>query len=604
MTADDKSTWPERMNAGAITPETFVNNPFIALGLLDRQLRFVWANSEMATYSGRPVEKMMGKQFSVLFRQFSSEIEDKFAIVLETGKPVMLEICISLIKESDKPLLFLVSYYPVIDAAGGVKHVFCLIQNITDKSTAQFQFLHERSLADSIIENLPEQFFIVDREGRFLRWNKKFEKFTGYSTQEISAINIFELFSPNEEGKFWERFDRFFETGSGYYESDMILKNGNRIPILLSGVIQEIDGKPCLIGLGVQTLNRNIEEKKILLLSLNKLKQTKNRLEMENEYLREELALRYHHNEIIGQSNPIKKVLRQIEQVAGTDSTVLLLGETGTGKGVLARAIHHLSKRKAHPMVEVNCAALPAGLIENELFGHEKGAFTGAVSRQIGRFEIADGSTIFLDEISELPLELQAKLLRVLQEGKFERLGSWDTVAVNARVIAASNKDLKKAVKTGSFREDLYYRLNVFPISVPPLRRRKEDIPLLVRSFIDEFQAAMGKTIKHIPDQAMQRLKRYPWNGNVRELRNIIERAVILTNGPVLEIDLPRADRSETDDPLTLEALERNHIEKVLKKTGGKIRGENGAAQILGLKPSTLESRMKKLGVNRTNLPS
>ena len=325
----------------------------------------------------------------------------------------------------------------------------------------------------------------------------------------------------------------------------------------------------------------------------------KDRLQSENIYLREEIDLKYKHEAIIGQSDAIKEVLAQCEQVADTDSTVLMLGETGTGKELLARTIHSLSSREGRPMITVNCAALPATLIESEIFGREKGAYTGALTRQIGRFEVADGSTIFLDEISELPLELQAKLLRVLQEGEFERLGSPKTVKVDVRVIAATNRDLAKEVSENRFREDLYYRINVFPITVPPLRDRREDIPRLAWAFIREFEKTMGKRIETIPRKAMEILQHYPWPGNVRELRNVMERAMIISKGNALNVEMPAFKASDRLSEATLQDVEKNHIMQVLKKTRWRVKGKNNAAEILGLKPTTLHSRMKKLGIKR-----
>jgi len=283
---------------------------------------------------------------------------------------------------------------------------------------------------------------------------------------------------------------------------------------------------------------------------------------------------------------------------------VLILGETGSGKELIARSIHSASSRKARAMIKVNCAALPAALIEAELFGHEKGAYTGATSSQIGRFEAANGSTIFLDEIGELPLELQAKLLRVLQEGQFERLGSPKPVDVDVRVIAATNRNLAQAVRDGRFREDLYYRLNVFPISVPPLRERRDDIPLLVWAMVEEFSKVLGKTIERIPKKNMEAMERYHWPGNIRELRNLVERAMILSSGATLVVDVQDGSSPIATQPMTIEGMERMHINSVLERTGWRIRGRNGAAEILGLKPTTLNSRMKKLGIRRRDILS
>lgn len=331
----------------------------------------------------------------------------------------------------------------------------------------------------------------------------------------------------------------------------------------------------------------------------DEIKQLKDQLQNENIYLREQIELHYQHQDIVGKSKALKDVLVQIEQVAPTNSTVLLLGETGTGKEVLARAVHNLSSRQIRTMVKMNCAALPSTLVESELFGHEKGAFTGAISQKMGRFEVANGTTLFLDEIGELPLDLQAKLLRVLQEQQFERLGSSKTIEVDVRLIAATNQNLSKAVQEGRFREDLYYRLNVFPVVIPPLRERPEDIPLLVWSFVKEFETTMGKTIEQIPKRSMDALQQYAWPGNIRELRNVIERAMILSQEELLQIQLPQAKDRPASTSLTLEEFERQHILAVLEKTKWRVRGQSGASEILGLKPSTLESRMKKLGIQR-----
>jgi formate hydrogenlyase transcriptional activator len=349
----------------------------------------------------------------------------------------------------------------------------------------------------------------------------------------------------------------------------------------------------------------NALERKQIRLELEKrlreIEELKQRLERENIYLQEEVRLLVEHADIVGQSAAMKKVLSRAEQVAQTDSTVLLLGETGTGKELLARAIHRMSLRKDRMLVTVNCASLPPTLIESELFGREKGAYTGALTKMIGRFEIADGSTLFLDEIGEIPLELQSKLLRVLEEGTFERLGSTKPLHVNVRIIAATNRDIGQEVKDGKFRRDLFYRLNVFPIVIPPLRERPEDIPLLVRAMVKEFQKRMGKEIESIPRKTMQALQSYSWPGNVRELKNLIEHAMILSRGKTLEIDVPNRTSSEKDATGNLGDMERKHIVAVLEKTGWRIGGQGGAAEGLGIKRTTLYAKMKKLGIKRSN---
>jgi len=336
--------------------------------------------------------------------------------------------------------------------------------------------------------------------------------------------------------------------------------------------------------------------------ALDEVNRLKDQLQREVVYLQQEVESLHGHAGITGSSPVLRKVLVQVDRVASTDATVLLLGETGTGKELLADTIHARSRRNARVMLKVNCAALPPTLIEAELFGREKGAYTGAVTRQAGRFELADGSTLFLDEVAELPLDLQPKLLRILENGQFERLGGTKTLQVNVRVIAASNRDLPKAVADGRFREDLYYRLNAFPLVVSPLRERPEDIPLLAWTFAKQFGSALGKPVERIPREVMEALQRYPWPGNVRELRNVIERAIILGDSSTLRLPPgPVGNQSTQNNPLTLEAMDRSHILKVLERTHWRIRGAGGAAEILGLKPTTLEARIKKLGLRRAD---
>jgi formate hydrogenlyase transcriptional activator len=331
--------------------------------------------------------------------------------------------------------------------------------------------------------------------------------------------------------------------------------------------------------------------------ALEDVTRLKQQLEAENAYLRE--AAQAQPSDIVGNSPALKRVLSQVDHVAPTDAAVLLLGETGTGKELLAHLIHRRSRRKDRAMVKLNCAALPPTLIEAELFGREKGAYTGALTRQAGRFELAHGSTIFLDEIAELPLDLQVKLLRVLEGGQLERIGSTKTLTVDVRVIAATNRDLATLVAHGKFREDLYYRLNVFPIAVPPLRERGEDIPLLVWTFAKQFGQALGKPVERIPQETMDALRHYPWPGNIRELRNVLERAVIVSESSTLQVLLGSVAVAGAVALPTLAAAERGQILAALEQTGWRIRGPAGAATLLGLKPTTLESRIKKLGIQR-----
>ncbi len=378
----------------------------------------------------------------------------------------------------------------------------------------------------------------------------------------------------------------------------------NRPGAWLEGVVPRLGLVGNVFASAIERRRADLELKQ----AYDEIRKLRDHLETENITLKEELRTSFEDDELIGKSHAFRIILYQVEQVGPTDSTVLILGETGTGKGLIARRIHQQSGRKESPLVTVNCAALPATLIESELFGHEKGAFTGAVEQKIGRFELADGGTIFLDEIGDLPLELQAKLLRVLEDHEFERLGSSTTRTVDTRVIAATNRDLDLLMQQGTFRADLYYRLGVFPTRIPPLRERRGDIPLLVWFFITNLQIRLGKKIETIPARVMDTLIAYDWPGNVRELRNVIERAMILSSDTRLELDdaFPGWHRTRRGSARTseqqsenLEDAQREHIVRVLEECGWKVRGKDGAAERLGLKRTTLQSRMKKLGIQR-----
>lgn len=353
-----------------------------------------------------------------------------------------------------------------------------------------------------------------------------------------------------------------------------------------------------LMGVTID-ITRNKQAELQLQKQLQEIEQLKEQLERENIYLQSEVSSKGGRKEL-SPAGSLGTVLAQAEQVARTGSTVLIQGETGTGKELVAQTIHRLSNRKDRPMIVVNCASLPSGLVESELFGREKGAFTGALTKQVGRFELANGSTLFLDEIGELPMETQSKLLRVLQEGKFERLGSPHTIKTDVRIIAATNRNLLEEVEQGRFRQDLYYRLNVFPIHVPPLRERREDIPGLVWECVTEFGGLMGKKIRRISAHDMEALTAHPWPGNVRELRNVIEHAMITSNGETLALHSTDLRLRGAAESLSLEEVESRHISSVLQLTNGRIKGPGGAAELLGLNPSTLYFRMRKLGISPT----
>jgi formate hydrogenlyase transcriptional activator len=337
--------------------------------------------------------------------------------------------------------------------------------------------------------------------------------------------------------------------------------------------------------------------------ALSEVQRLRDQLSAENAFLRREVSALQGHGLVVGRSPALSQALERAAQVASTTSTVLITGETGTGKELFATHIHNLSARRQKMMVRVNCAAIPSALIESELFGREKGAYTGALSRQSGRFEVADKSTLFLDEIGDLPLDVQVKLLRVLQEKEVERLGSTRPIKVDVRIIAATHRNLEMSIAQNAFREDLYYRLNVFPIRIPPLRERVEDIPLLVWGFVDEFSRTFGRQIETVAKENMIALQRYPWPGNIRELRNVIERAMIVATGPRLSIDLPTRSEAPAAQSIAMVDIEREHIKTVLNRVNWRVRGNGGGAELLGMKPTTLESRMAKLGILRPRQP-
>lgn len=385
-------------------------------------------------------------------------------------------------------------------------------------------------------------------------------------------------------------------------EYQIVLSDGSKRWLHSSGRIHEgTDETRRLLG-ATRDVTERKEAEEALQRAFAEVQDLRRKLELENAYLQREHILQHGGGRIVGESPVIMDMLKMIEQVAPTNATVLVEGETGTGKELVANRIHHLSERHGRSMVKVNCAALPSTLVESELFGREKGAYTGAVSRESGRFEIADGSTILLDEIAELPLELQSKLLRVLEEGQFERVGSPRSLTTDVRVIAATNRDLRAEVEAGRFRRDLFFRLAVFPIRVPPLRERRGDIPLLIWAIVQELSAGMNKAVESIRREDLASLQRHDWSGNVRELRNVVERALILCHGPVLRIELPFSPSPSDDTVLSMDEVQRRHIVKVLEIAGGRIRGAGGAAELMDIKPTTLRSRMQRLGLNPRNL--
>ena len=461
--------------------------------------------------------------------------------------------------------------------------------------------IQERQLYWEIFSHSKDAVSVIDPQGYYVEQNPTHSSLIGYSDEEIQgkspAIHI-------REESFSKILTALVEKGIHHGELISHTKSGSTINIehLAFPIFEDTGNVICYVEIIRDITQRKLAEE-ALKNALSEVKQLKNRLYAENIYLQDEIKTEHNFEQIIYSSKELEKVLHKVKQVAATKASVLIFGETGTGKELLARAVHNLSDRKDRPLVKVNCAAIPATLIESELFGYEKGAFTGALSRKIGRFELANGGTIFLDEIGDLSLDLQAKLLRVLQEGEFERLGNPHTIKVDVRIIAATNRNLEKALESGSFREDLYYRLNVFPIKSPPLRKRKDDIHLLVKHFIKKYTTKLGKKIECVPLEVVKSLQNYHWPGNVRELENIIERSIILTDGPILKLDEMfdrRSNPTEQRNKLqTIKDNERFLIGKALGESNWVIEGKHGAAKLLGIPPSTLRLRIKEFGFKK-----
>ncbi len=450
---------------------------------------------------------------------------------------------------------------------------------------------------------------LLDTDGRLLMVNETALEMIGVSEEEVLGKFFWDTPWWNHSTTIQEQIIKAIEKANTgvfvRFETEHTDTHGKRrsFDFSLNPLLNENQKVQFLVP-EARDITEIKETQHALQTALGELNELKEKLEKENHYLKEEIRVEQGNSGMVGTSRPFKYMLQQIEQVANTDTTVLILGETGTGKELVARAIHSHSQRSDKPLVKVNCAALPSNLIESELFGHEKGAFTGAMARKTGRFELAHQGTLFLDEIGDLPLDLQAKLLRVLQEGELERVGSSETLKVNVRVLAATNHDLKELIREGKFREDLYYRLNVFPIYSPALRDRREDIPLLVQHFVDKLGARLGKRVATIPQKSFDALVSYHWPGNVRELENIIERALIISSNDKLELGewfIQQQSDEGNSGILTLADSESQHILKALEQTSWRVSGPKGAARLLGLKPTTLESRMKKLGISRHN---
>jgi PAS domain S-box-containing protein len=620
----------------------------------DPELRYQLWNPYMERLTGKRAEEVLGKVATDVFPRL---IPSGFEAVLKRAlQGEVIQVPDALIPKHSaegQDVWESCTFAPHRDAQGRIVGIIGLVRNVTERHSAEETF---RSIVVGTASVTGDDFFasLVRHMAAAFRFRyafiascddqKRAKTLAFWDADQLGKNFEFDIADTpcmkvlqGEVCHYEKRIQVLFPLNKGL--EDWHVESYLGVPMLdgmgcVIGHIAALDDKPMkrdphaidvlkiFAARAAAELKRQRAEEQ-LQAALVQVKELQHKLEAENVYLQEEISKEHNFEEVVGNSRALIKVLQQVETVAPTDSTVLILGETGCGKELFARAIHSHSKRKGRPLVKLNCGAIPTGLVESELFGHMKGAFTGALERRIGRFELADGGTLFLDEVSELPLDTQVKLLRVLQEHEFEPLGSSRTLRVNVRIIAASNRDLERAVQEGRFRADLYYRLNVLPVSVPPLRQRRSDIPLLTSFFVERFARQLGKQGIAIAQETIDALTQYDWPGNIRELQNVIERAVVLSQGPILRLgrdllpfsnDDPEpanevGDGTSSDKPksegdlsahLSLQQVEKRHILEVLAKTEWVIEGPRGAAKLLGLHPNTLRSRMKRLGIGRS----
>lgn len=570
----------------------------------DLRMLCTYFNQRTVDFTGRSMDKLVGTGWlESVHEDDRQRCMDIYTAAYARREPFVYELRV---RRVDGKYFWLYSTgVPRFDANGDLLGYIGSAVDITDRKLAEESVRESEARFRAMADSSAIFIWIADENALCTYFNKQVLEFTGRSMDQLKGEGWLEIVHEEDRQHCVAAYSTGYASRESFVLEYRILgADGDYHWIYDTGAPRFAQDGELLgyVGSAVDiTDRRNAEEG--LRIAHEEVNKLKNQLQAENIYLQEEIKLAHNVDEIIGDSQEIKYVLFKIEQVSQTDTTALILGETGTGKELVARAIHNQSSRKDRPLVKVNCAALSASLIESELFGHEKGAFTGAGARKIGRFELADGATLFLDEIGELPLELQSKLLRVLQEGEFERLGGTKTIKIDVRILAATNRILKNEVEKGTFREDLWYRLNVFPLTVPPLRQRKEDIPLMVNHFVQVYSRKVGKNIRSISSVGLNKLNEYSWPGNVRELANVIERAVINSQGPVLHIvdqfDQPRSEK-EPDLTRTLEDVEKEYIIRILDSTGWRIGGPNGAALVLGLNSSTLRTRMLKLGIQKS----
>ncbi len=587
---------------------SFMNAPNVGVGICDRQFRFRGINDALARMNGIPAKAHLGRTIYEVLGEFAAKVEPLFQHVLATGNPVLNVHVTGNLPMRAEPGHWVENYFPLKDSKGFVQRLCSMVVEVTEQKKLEESF---HLLSSACKDGTDQLKLLVDFHSQLLARSEPADLVAAitdfvnrrvphdYAALTLKGEAVHALGSNyaqfSMQGGVWHRMaPKGIES---VYDMPLVTQRGTLGTLHLAsrqkgafrGLSPELAEQVAIhvaLALEYTCVSKENEALK------NKLAEQK--VQVENRPEREAAF-----GELVGNSEGLEQVLEQVRTVAATDATVLILGETGTGKELIARAIHQLSKRSERDFVKVNCAAIPTGLLESELFGHEKGAFTGAVMQKVGRLELADGGTLLLDEIGDLPLELQPKLLRVLQDGEFERLGGTRTIRVNVRLIASTNRDLSRKIADNRFRSDLFYRLNVFPVRLPALRQRHEDVPLLVHHFVRKFSGLMEKNIETIPGDLMHALQRQDWPGNVRELEHFVERSVIMTSGSVLqgsitELQEPTAGAVER----TLAAVERDYILQVLRGTRGKLSGVNGAAAKLGMKRTTLQSRLLKLNIH------
>lgn len=557
------------------------------VAVLDRDYRYLIANRAFSRLKGMEPEQVIGRRIEeILDPQVYRDIIKPRLDECFAGKVVDYELWYEYPQLGRRCLQ--ASYYP-LEGPNGIDRVVATLQDITEKKRTE-ERLREY---EKVVEGLEEMIVVVDRDYRYLIANPAYLKYRGLARDEVVGHLVPEAIGEAVfETTVRKKMDECFAGRVVRYELRYEFPHLGVRDIFASYF--PIEGPNGVDRLAM--VLQDITERKR---AEEELRQAKEKLAEEKVYLEQTIDTELGFGEIVGQSQALRDVLEQVGKVAATDATVLILGETGTGKELVARAIHHTSKRQNNTFIKLNCASIPSGLLESELFGHERGAFTGAVAKKIGRLELADKGTLFLDEIGEIPMALQPKLLRVLQDQEFERLGGTQTLKINFRLIAATNRDFTQAVKERQFRSDLYYRLNVFPVRVPPLRERREDIPLLVQHFVRKLSSRLNKNVTSIPTKTMEALQAWHWPGNIRELENFMERSVILTRGSVLQAPLRELESASQDaDDHTLEAKDREHIIHALQQSHGRLGGIRGAAERLGMNRTTLQSKLKRLGID------